>query len=252
MTDRGQFLHIEKVPSDISEDEWGEIQRYGRVLHKEQEEKEKKQRVDRRLNAKRDLDNQMLHLREHKQNQKARDRALDQMVLNKAAAERAAEDEKQRKLTEKMMEQKRMRLQMITDAAQRKHNEDSVQKREDYDHMMQIKKELADEKMKQIKEKAKEKQAALRVIRENDANKQRRIRDEERQKEFDAQIVIRTMKEAERKEQQRLDEIAARDRKMKNIMDTMGDLVKDNEKEKNRAAEKLYIENCIASDKLAQ
>jgi len=66
MTDRGQFLHIEKVPSDISEDEWGEIQRYGRVLHKEQEEKEKKQRVDRRLNAKRDLDNQMLHLREHK------------------------------------------------------------------------------------------------------------------------------------------------------------------------------------------
>lgn len=60
------------------------------------------------------------------------------------------------------------------------------------------------------------------------------------------------MKEAERKEQQRLDEIAARDRKMKNILDTMGDLVKDNEKEKNKAAEKLYIENCINSDKLAQ
>jgi hypothetical protein len=39
---------------------------------------------------------------------------------------------------------------------------------------------------------------------------------------------------------------------MKNIMDTMGDLVKDNEKEKNKAAEKLYIENCIAKDKLAQ
>lgn len=60
------------------------------------------------------------------------------------------------------------------------------------------------------------------------------------------------MKEAARKEQQRLDEIAARDKKMKNIMDTMGDLVKDNEKEKNKAAEKLYIENCIAKDKLAQ
>ena len=37
---RGQFMHIDKV-SDISEDEWGEIQRYGRVLHKEQEDKEK-------------------------------------------------------------------------------------------------------------------------------------------------------------------------------------------------------------------
>jgi hypothetical protein len=59
------------------------------------------------------------------------------------------------------------------------------------------------------------------------------------------------MKEAERKEQQRLDEIAARDRKMKNILDTMGDLVKDNEKEKNKAAEKLYIENCINADKKA-
>ena len=39
---------------------------------------------------------------------------------------------------------------------------------------------------------------------------------------------------------------------MKKIMDTMGDLVKDNEKEKNRAAEKLYIENCIAKDKREQ
>lgn len=35
-------------------------------------------------------------------------------------------------------------------------------------------------------------------------------------------------------------------------MDTMGDLVKDNEKEKNKAAEKLYIENCIAKDKREQ
>jgi hypothetical protein len=32
-----------------------------------------------------------------------KDKALDQMVLNKAAAEREAENEKQRKLTEKMM-----------------------------------------------------------------------------------------------------------------------------------------------------
>ena len=69
---------------------------------------------------------------------------------------------------------------MITDAANRRQNDESTQKREDYDHMMNIKKELADEKAKQVTNKAKEKQAALRVIRENDANKQRRIRDEER------------------------------------------------------------------------
>jgi hypothetical protein len=37
---------------------------------------------------------------------------------------------------------------MITDAANKRHNAESTQKREDYDHMMTIKKELADEKAK--------------------------------------------------------------------------------------------------------
>jgi hypothetical protein len=37
---------------------------------------------------------------------------------------------------------------MITDAANKRHNDESTQKREDYDHMMTIKKELADEKAK--------------------------------------------------------------------------------------------------------
>lgn len=66
MSARGNFSHMEKAPSEISEDEWGEIQRYGRVLHKEQEDKEKKQRVDRLINTKRELDNQMNHLKEFK------------------------------------------------------------------------------------------------------------------------------------------------------------------------------------------
>jgi len=42
------------------------------------------------------------------------------------------------------------------------------------------------------------------------------------------------MHEAERKEVKRLEEIATRDAKMKKILDTMGDQIRDNEKEKNR------------------
>lgn len=74
---------------------------------------------------------------------------------------------------------------------------------------------MAEENAKKETFKAKERQTALKVIRDNDINKQRRLRDEEKQKEFDAEIVILTMKEGERKEQRRLDEIAARDAKMK-------------------------------------
>ena len=59
------------------------------------------------------------------------------------------------------------------------------------------------------------------------------------------------MHEAERKEVKRLEEIATRDAKMKKILDTMGDQIRDNEKEKNRQAERDYIANCIARDKQA-
>ena len=94
-----------------------------------------------------------------------------------------------------------MRLQMITDAANKRQKDEAKQRKEDYDHLMQIKKELADENTKKQVNKAKEKKAALRVIRENDANKQRRIQEEEKQKEMDANIVKQNMREAARKEQ---------------------------------------------------
>ena len=32
----GQKMEVENMPSDISDDEWGEIQKFGQKLHEEQ------------------------------------------------------------------------------------------------------------------------------------------------------------------------------------------------------------------------
>jgi len=38
---RDRAIVVEDLPSDISEDEWGEIQKFGQRLHEEQKRKQK-------------------------------------------------------------------------------------------------------------------------------------------------------------------------------------------------------------------
>ena len=59
------------------------------------------------------------------------------------------------------------------------------------------------------------------------------------------------MHAAEKKEQDRLDAIAARDAKMQKIMDKMGDQVVDKGKEQMKKQERDYIANCIKKDEVA-
>lgn len=59
------------------------------------------------------------------------------------------------------------------------------------------------------------------------------------------------MKAAERKEQMRLEEIAARDARMQKIMDKMGDQVNNSDKELMKRQERDYIANCIQKDEAA-
>ena len=67
---RGQ--DVEDLPSDISEDEWGEIQKFGQKLHEEQQRKAKEQQQNRIKQVKEVLDQQI------KLRQELRDKAVQE------------------------------------------------------------------------------------------------------------------------------------------------------------------------------
>jgi len=101
--------------------------------------------------------------------------------------------------------------------------------------------ELEMEKKKNIDKKATEKVAALKVIRENEANKKKRMDDHETKKEAEARAVIEEMRNFDRKEKQRADEVAKRDDRIKKIMNNMGDVVVHRDKELQMKQEREYI-----------
>ena len=52
-------VQVEDLPSDISEDEWGEIQKFGQKLHEEKIRKEKEKAKDKIRNVRDVLDKQV-------------------------------------------------------------------------------------------------------------------------------------------------------------------------------------------------
>ena len=52
-------VDVEDLPSDISDDEWGEIQKYGQRLHEEKLRKEKEHAMNKVRNVREVLDKQV-------------------------------------------------------------------------------------------------------------------------------------------------------------------------------------------------
>ena len=56
LPDGARTVEVENMPSDISDDEWGEIQKFGQRLHEEQLKKHKEQMEQKRKQVKNVLD----------------------------------------------------------------------------------------------------------------------------------------------------------------------------------------------------
>ena len=55
----GRSVTVDDFPSDISDDEWGEIQKFGQHLHEEKQRKEKQDHRNRVTNVREVLDQQV-------------------------------------------------------------------------------------------------------------------------------------------------------------------------------------------------
>jgi len=81
----------------------------------------------------------------------------------------------------------------------------------------------------------------MKVIKDNLHEKKKRVAELEAQKKNDADQVEKNMKMTLEKERAREAEMAARGKRIQAVMDSMGDVVRDNSKEEDLKAEKAYI-----------
>ena len=107
---------VEDLPSDISDDEWGEIQKFGQRLHEEKLRKEKEAAQNKVKNVREVLDKQVAVRQELKNKAKMDRQDFDRRILEQAKFELEQESENKRVLQGKVLQQKKMREQMIADA----------------------------------------------------------------------------------------------------------------------------------------
>ena len=85
--------------------------------------------------------------------------------------------------------------------------------------------------MAKSKIKVQEREAAMKVIKDNMVEKRKRMADIEASKKADADQVETNMRVADEKEKAREREIAERGRRIQEKMDKMGDVIRDNGEE---------------------
>ena len=108
--------------------------------------------------------------------------------------------------------------------------------------------DLEEEKQTKAKRKVQEREAAMKVIKDNMMEKNKRMADIEAVKKADADQLETNMRVALEKEQAREREIAERGRRIQEKMDKMGEVIRDNGEEMRLKQEKEYIKQCIEKD----
>ena len=111
--------------------------------------------------------------------------------------------------------------------------------------------DIEEERRNKAARKNQEREAAMKVIKDNMQGKKKRMAELEAIKKADAEQVEINMRIALEKEQAREEEMAERGRRIQAKMDKMGEVIRDNEKEMQLKQEREYIQQCIEKDEQA-
>ena len=109
----GKAIEVEDLPSDISEDEWGEIQKFGQKLYEEQQKKQKQTYENKRKQVKQVLDQQIQLRIELREKAKKENDDFDRQLVENAKKELEKENKQKMDLQAKVIEQKKMRDIML-------------------------------------------------------------------------------------------------------------------------------------------
>lgn len=116
---------------------------------------------------------------------------------------------------------------------------------------MKLAMDLEAEKVKKERQKVDMRQAAMKVIVENKAEKKKRMADDAEMKRKDAEDVQKMIKKIDDDATKREEMIKAREKKIQDVMDRMGDAVVHRDKEMQKKQEREYIKQCIEKDEQA-
>ena len=240
------------IPSDIEPDAWDELPKYQYLKHQEELRQQKQRQKEKKDLIKITLDQQIKQQRQMQEEKLAKIKDMDNQILKKAREEIEQEKQKQALLKEKTMKQKEQREKMIIDAKRRKENEFRTQREKELVEVAQLKNDLLNEKKQKVEKRQAEKEQAWKVIRENEAEKEKRAIEKQKEKDKQNRIIEEYNKMIDAQEKKRAEEWAAREARIKNAMDKMADTVIKKSNQAEKEAELRAVQYANEMDKKAE
>ena len=157
--DRGS-KDVDDLPSNLSVDEWGEINRYGQILAQEEEKKKVEQRLSKQRKVREVLDSQIREQQLFNQKRLELEKQQDQQQISLSKSQLQKEESEKLARKQKAFEAKNQRDQMLREAQALKQVQQSRAMQEEKELLSKLKGDLEREQESLKSRRARAKQAA--------------------------------------------------------------------------------------------
>ena len=164
----------ESIPSDLSENQWAEINNYDFKLYQEQQNKHKKDLIDKKNLVRNTLNVQMEEQRQARMKLLDYNQKMDKLMIKNAKKELDIEKQQKLEQIKKMEAAKAQRDVMLVEAKDRRIKEIQSERNKEIDEVQKLRRELDKEKHDKLVKKKKEKEDAWKIIKENENVRQRK------------------------------------------------------------------------------
>lgn len=242
---------LDSIPSQISDDMWGELPKYQYKLHLDQLKKAKEDVKRKKQLVKSTLDGQLKEQQDKKLRDRAEAKEVEKGIIAKAKNELEEEKKKQEKLRQKTIEAKDQRDQMLKEAMAKKEHQFKQDRKKELDEVQKLQEALDKEKKDKIEKKKAQRAQAQLVIQENEREKARREAEKEEDRKKNQKMIEDYNKAQEAVEKKRAQEIADKEARIQKIMGSMGENLKNNDAEKQRAEDRRFLQAVTQKEKEA-
>lgn len=237
---RSSVKSSEFTPED-NEDEWAAILEYDTIMFHEEEKARLRREIENKMKLKRELDRQLNDKNRKKLSEQEEERLYDEAQKRNIEMMELKEKERDLMYKEKVMQEKLLRDKQLAEEKHRKRSDNRQQKDLDEKLVMRLQDELKADQLAFEEKRRDERQYMLRMMQENEENKRIQMELKELERQNDIKSMEDYAKMLDKQEEDRLNEVKAREERQQLLMARMADTVLKEQKLKNHEEDLLLL-----------
>jgi hypothetical protein len=228
------------IPAD-DENQWAEILSHDTLLYREEERARMQREAENKLKLQRELERQLVEQEERKRREKEEDMMYEAAQRKNVETLETKEIQKTDQHKQKIMQEKQLRDKQMQEEKRRKREDERQQKAMDDRTVKRLQEELTAEQRAAEQRRKDEMTYLQKMMEENEANKRLQRDQYMREREQDIKSMEDYARMLDKQEEDRLNEIKAREQRQQLLMARMADTVLKEQSQKAREEDLLML-----------